>query len=75
MADESKDYPRMLYRQADAGTEHESAPGADDGIVCQHRTVENAEEEEAAKAEGWANSPAEAADAADAAAPAKKGSK
>lgn len=73
MADEKDQntYPKMLYRLADAGTEHESAPGAGDAVTCQHLIVESEEEEADAKAAGFFDSPAEAG----AAAPAKKGAK
>lgn len=71
MAEKKTDeYPKMLYRAADQGHAHESAPGADDHIVCQHRVVESETEEAEAKADGWANSPAELVEA-----PAKKGAK
>lgn len=61
------EYPRSLYRQRDdVGPEFEF-----DGIKCEMLTVESAEEEAAAKREGWHNSPAEAGKPA----PAKKGKK
>lgn len=54
------EYPKMLYRPAETGHEHESAPGAGDAVTCEQRIVESKEEEVAATAEGFTDTPAPA---------------
>lgn len=58
-------YPRSLYRKADDGEVYHDVP-------CAVLTVDSAEEETAALADGWFNSPTEA-EAGEAAEPKPKG--